>query len=71
MMCLASKVRVLCGKADSPTLCARTFRQVGRMRVGLMRVGLKAVDHNFWAPQVIERKSPFVWESGNEKGSRA
>ena len=26
MMCLASKVRVLCGKADSPTLCARTFR---------------------------------------------
>ena len=28
MMCLASKVRVLCGKADSPTLCARTFRCV-------------------------------------------
>ncbi len=26
MMCLASKVRVLCGKANSPTLCARTFR---------------------------------------------
>ena len=28
MMCLASKVRVLCGKANSPTLCARTFRLV-------------------------------------------
>ncbi len=26
MMCLASKVRVLCGRADSPTLCSRTFR---------------------------------------------
>ncbi len=26
MMCLASKVRVLCGRADSPTLSSRTFR---------------------------------------------
>ncbi|CAB4066700.1 unnamed protein product [Lepeophtheirus salmonis] len=26
MMCLASKIRVLCGKADSPTLSSRTFR---------------------------------------------
>ena len=26
MMCLASKVRLLCGKANSPTLSARTFR---------------------------------------------
>ena len=26
MMCLASKVRALCGKADSPTLSSRTFR---------------------------------------------
>jgi len=26
MMCLASKVRVLCGRANSPTLCSRTFR---------------------------------------------
>ncbi len=25
-MCLASKVRVLCGRADSPTLSSRTFR---------------------------------------------
>ena len=26
MMCLANKVRGLCGKADSPTLSRRTFR---------------------------------------------
>ena len=26
MMCLASKVRFLSGKADSPTLSSRTFR---------------------------------------------
>ncbi|QQP37923.1 Type I inositol3_4bisphosphate 4phosphatase-like [Caligus rogercresseyi] len=26
MMCLASKIRVLCGKVDSPTLSSRTFR---------------------------------------------
>merc|ERR1719361_1268226 len=26
MMCLASKVRSICGKANSPTLSARTFR---------------------------------------------
>eukprot|EP00095_Tigriopus_kingsejongensis_P011180 maker-scaffold456_size166325-snap-gene-0.28 protein:Tk11180 transcript:maker-scaffold456_size166325-snap-gene-0.28-mRNA-1 annotation:"type i inositol- -bisphosphate 4-phosphatase-like" len=26
MMCLASKIRMLCGKANSPTLCSRTFR---------------------------------------------
>jgi hypothetical protein len=26
MMCLASKVRILCGKANSPTLSSRTFR---------------------------------------------
>ena len=26
MMCLASKVRLLCGKANSPTLSSRTFR---------------------------------------------
>ena len=26
MMCLASKIRLLCGKANSPTLSSRTFR---------------------------------------------
>ena len=26
MMCLASKTRTICGKADSPTLSNRTFR---------------------------------------------
>lgn len=48
MMCLASKVRLLCGKANSPTLSSRTFRfkELDAKR------SLKKSEENFQIPDV-------------------